>query len=48
MSELLDNVTWERMTAENLTYLSIGPELKMDKGMFEDGMALWEQLFPPQ
>ncbi|XP_023726254.1 esterase FE4 isoform X2 [Cryptotermes secundus] len=47
-SELLDNVTWERMTAENLAYLSIGHELKMDKGMFEDHIALWEQLFPPQ
>jgi hypothetical protein len=36
------------MTPENLIYLSIDSKLEMDKEMFKDRMALWEQLFPPQ
>ena len=46
-SEVLNNVIWERMTPENLAYLSINSELQMKTGgLYQDRMALWDKYFP--
>lgn len=46
-NELFKNVTWEKFTSENKSYLEINNELTMKDGViYPERMNVWDKLFP--
>lgn len=45
-SDLFGNVTWDRFTPDNRSYLDIGKGLVMKTAFLSDAMRFWDNVFP--